>query len=194
MIVSPAPPVDDLHLDPVDLAAYQDGDPQAHLDAALAAIRAYVGWHIAPVRTETVAVDIPPWSRGVGLPTLCLLAVVPVDQDGIPFDLEPALEWTRSGLVTWPCDLAGTYYDARPTTAWLTITHGYPALPAEVHDTAMRLATRSQVSPLGGGSQTVGPFSVSIPGAITADGGGTGYGVPLADRVSLDRYRIPRVA
>lgn len=68
------------------------------LSAALAAVRRWCGWHVTPVRTESVVVD-GSGSTVLALPTLRLLELISVTEDGETVDVSD-LEWSSSGLVS----------------------------------------------------------------------------------------------
>lgn len=120
-----------------DLSSYQSKDPQQALDAALATVRSYCGWHIAPSETDTLSV----WSHdgcSVFLPTLNLTAVTSVVQDAVT--LSPSTYTFESfGVIK---AAPGTRFS---TTSRVTVafTHGYSETPADVKDVALGLAQRS---------------------------------------------------
>lgn len=97
----------------------------ATIASAVDSIRDDVGWHIAPVRTETLLLDSD-GGRLLVLPTLRLVAVTSVrdvtDPDS-PVDLD---DWrkTRSGMLYrrsgWPCGFE---------TIEVTIQHGFTSWP-----------------------------------------------------------------
>lgn len=78
---------------PGDVEQYTKGrlsqtDPETvrFLDAALAKVRRYCGWHVSPVRTETILLD----GNGVSylpLPTLKIVELVSVTEDDVALDL-----------------------------------------------------------------------------------------------------------
>lgn len=145
---------------------------------ACAAIRAYCGWHIAPVITEDVTVD----GSGGGvqlLPTLRLLDVAAVTNDGQSV-ADP--QWSESGVIrgVW----TGRY---RGVTA--TITHGYETCPAEVLAVAksMAVAGATAAATPGVKRMTSGPYSVEF-----SEGAMAGPGVITeAHAAILDRYKLP---
>jgi hypothetical protein len=75
-----------------DLVAYTDGrladDGEAvrMLAAALKVARNKVGWHVSPVRTETITIDGPD-SRVLFLPTMKLNTLTSVKENGTTLDL-----------------------------------------------------------------------------------------------------------
>lgn len=70
-------------------------DPELAVNAALAAARRFVGWHVSPVITETVIIDGPD-SRILNLPTRKVVTMIGVTEDGIDLDLD-TLSWSAGG-------------------------------------------------------------------------------------------------
>ncbi len=145
-------------------------DEQAdRMDAASAEIRRWCGWHIAPVLTQTFTVD------GAGslvcLPTLRLVDVVAVSQDGVATDLT-TLEWSHDGYIK---GLSST----KLRGVQVTIQHGFESVP-DLEQVIRDLASRAQ--PAGVKSRTNGQMSVTyeVPGLMQHERG------------QLALYRLPR--
>lgn len=144
-------------------------DEDAWADA-VAKVRGYCGWHIAPVVTEDIVLD-GPGGPVVALPTLRLVDLVSITDDGSAVT-DP--EWSRSGIVRryhWT-------HKYRGITA--TIEHGYDAWPDDLTQATLELVnapTTARVS-----SVTSGTHQVSF--ATSAE-------TPTSD--TLDRYRLPFV-
>ena len=137
-----------------------------------ALIRAYCGWHVAPVITETVTVD-GPGKDVLCLPTLHLLDLVDVLNDTTP--VQP--EWSQAGFarrVCWTGKLRGI-------TA--TLTHGYDDCPLEVVAAGRRLTQTASMAT--GSSIRVGAVSIS-GGQVDSSSGIDPYCSAI-----LDRYRLP---
>lgn len=168
--------------DTTQLASYRDGDPALLLAAAEAAVRAYCGWHIAPVRTEDVVVN-GSGGQVLGLPTMLLETVNTITEDGATVAVSD-VSWSRVGYLhrtqPWTSSLRGV-------TA--NITHGYDDVPAEVRAVVLSVAARAVVSPDGVVRQQVGGVSVTF----SQNGFNVAGGVALLDheRAALDRYRLP---
>lgn len=161
--------------------------------AAQASIRAYCGWHIAPVLTETVTVTTRHISRDLRLPTLKLLEVLSVEtlddwqtgrQQWRARD-EHEYEWDTDGLLRlttgghWPRALQGVR---------VTIRHGYE--PDEVPDVlalADAIEKRARMNLGGVASQSVNGASVSYQTA-----GGAPLSVPLLqiEKQALAAYTL----
>lgn len=169
-------------------------DPAAPVDwaaAAQAAIRAWCGWHIAPVLTETVLLDVRHVSRDLQLPTTRLLETVSVEvidsreETGWRELAEHEYQWSEAGVLRrtdclcWPKGFR---------TVRVTMRHGYE--PAEVPDVlgiADKLASRARVNSSGVASQSVNGASVSYQ---------TAGGAPLAamllqiEKQALAAYKV----
>lgn len=157
-----------------DLLEPQEGVDPDSLDAAVASVRAFCGWHIAPSRTETVTVD----SYGSGtviLPSLHVTEVASVTVDGTP--VTDFTSRANGILDTWLW--TSRYYPRNGVV--VTFTHGYDECPADVREVVVSLAKGNT----GGGTVRVGQISV------TAAEGSTGLGSP-SDR--LAPYRRPKLA
>jgi hypothetical protein len=63
-----------------------DAETQRALDAALARVRRFCGWHVSPARTETLTVDCP-WSSLLILPTMKIRSITSITVDGNAVDL-----------------------------------------------------------------------------------------------------------
>ncbi|MBB3752609.1 hypothetical protein FHT44_005121 [Mycolicibacterium sp. BK634] len=80
-------------LTPADVEEYTDGrlpqganGTQRALNAALARVRNYCGWHVSPVRSETI-VKNGTNDRWLSLPTLKIVEVTEVTECGVVLDL-----------------------------------------------------------------------------------------------------------
>lgn len=166
-----------LPLDVGDLEAFQAGNPQFSLEAAVAAVRSYCRWHIAPVVTETVSVQ----GSGAGtliLPTLRLTGVASVTDDlGVAADLTLA-KWSTAGVIQ------STYWWSAWRKFTVVFTHGYDALPADVRGVILSLADAG-TSGVGGRVRQVGQVTYDNGGSASADD------LTGAQKAILDRYRLP---
>jgi hypothetical protein len=145
-----------------DLDAFREGDVNVNLEAAVAAIRGYCRWHIAPVRTETLTLDAN--GSTVILPTLYATAVV-LEVDGTTID---EADYT---LHPGYLQLRGCWTNG---TVTVTLTHGYEELPADLRRVALSMADEG-TSP-GGRLKSAGPFVYELSES--------------ADTEVLDRYRL----
>lgn len=165
-----------------DVAAYSQGllaetDSRTNLllAGALAAARAYCGWHVIPEVEATVTID-GPGSPLLVLPTLRLVDLTELSEDGTTVDLA-SVEWSGRGLVrkaTRGC-WTGKY---RGITA--AINHGFATAPD------FNAAVLAAVDRVGaGGGETVGPFKFPDTGSASA-----GSTFSAAEKAILDLYRL----
>lgn len=153
-------------------------DEQAFV-AAADAVRAYCGWHVAPVVEETLTLD----GRGGGrliLPTLRVVDILTLTVDGMIVD-EP--EWSTAGVL-W-----GRFPD-RPRSVTVTLQHGYETAPTDL----VALITAVTAA----GSVAATPASAQVDDArITFAAPAAPYtvgGFTAGQRSLLDRYRLPVLA
>jgi len=153
------------------------GVDQSAWDAAVAAIRGYCHWHIAPVAVETVAIDAV--DGRLVAPTLRLVSVDTILWGGVSSDL--TLVTTTGNTINRSYRFTGR--------ATVTITHGWPVLPADLAEAAKALvavqaaaASAPGVAALGSGSHTVRFGSAAEAGYA---------GMPAQIAATLDRYWIP---
>lgn len=161
--------------DPPDLADYP-GAPfsQQVVDGAVGALRRRAGWHIAPLKTETVTVDGSD-TRLLVLPTLQLTAVSEVrDVSGTSPVVLHNWSAARAGMLRradgWPCGFLAVAAD---------ITHGYVECPPDLLSVIATLCTLSttngQVE-----QESLGSWSVTLREALSQQQAET-----------LDAYTIP---
>jgi hypothetical protein len=170
-----------------DLNGFPGGPfSQEMVDVAVAAIRSEVGWHIAPVVTETLSL----WSNGshnLLLPSLRVVSVQSVVAAGVAvtaFQVAPGCLLQRFGY--YPAGL-GSWYQP-PLLRWpvgpvdVTLTHGFDSAQDLIPAIAARLfaLTRDRSVQV----QTDGPFSTTYRADVETDGGDP----------AVSRYRIPVVA
>ena len=156
---------------------------EATLAAVSAAIRAWCGWHVAPV-LECHA-DVTGDGRILSLPTLALESVDGITVDGSEVDLA-GVQTLSSGLVRlrcghWPSDWGGVSVD---------FTSGFeldqvPDLGAVV----AQVASNAMAGAPGVQSERAGEVSITY----NATGYGVAGGVTLLDRdkAILAPYRLP---
>ena len=165
---------------PDDLDAYLSGDPAAALTAAEAAVRAFCRWHVAPVRPETVKVDV---SAGVAfLPSLHVVSVESVTVDGVAAS---GFQWLENGVIL---DLRGH----RDGEVEVSMTHGFAADSTEgevLRSTILAVAARAQASPSGVVRTQVGQISETY----SQTGFNQAGGVSLldSDKAALAPFRLP---
>lgn len=151
------------------------------LDAAEAAVRAYCGWHVAPVVLETVTVD-GSGSEALFLRSLRVVDVTGVVQDGQELDID-GLEWSQDGFMRsprgrWTRKLRGVT---------VTMSHGFDSVP-DVVEIVRAISERAGVSPAGVVREQAGQVSLSY--AQTASGVAGGVVLMDHERAMLDRYKL----
>ena len=151
---------------------FSDSDWQA----AVGAVRAYCGWHVAPSVTEEVTVDGSGGSVQF-LPTLYLTGVQDVTADGRVVS-DP--EWSQHGMLRGvrSCRFRGVV---------ATITHGYDSFPVEVEAVARDMA--SSAGRTGASGMLAGPYQVTYPSGDAGREAGV-VGMSGMQRDVLDRYRL----
>lgn len=133
-----------------DVAQYTEGrldpnDPETQraLDAALAKVRHFCGWHVSPVMQMTVILDRSRWSTLI-LPTLKLVSLDAVSVDGVAVDLTNVrISREAPGVIATK--------DSRPFGGYpmlndpgygaisVTMTHGFTAAEAaDFRDAVLR--------------------------------------------------------
>lgn len=115
-------------LETADVEQYTKGrlaasDPETArlLDAALKAVRRYCGWHVTPVRTDTGLVVDGPGGRLLSLPTLQLVELVAITEDGNALDVAD-LHYSAAGLVR---KKSGRSWSHRYGALSVTMRHGF---------------------------------------------------------------------
>lgn len=152
--------------------------------AALATIRAYCGWHVTPVKTETLTVD-GNGRREIQLPTGRITDITKVLNEGQ--DITSEIEWSTDGTLRWHRPLT-----TKMRGVQITLTHGWdeadvPDLMLMVRDIAARSTTAPAVNLMS--ANTAGPFTATLQ---TRPGGGAMSGPALFafEKRALDTYRV----
>jgi hypothetical protein len=147
----------------------------AQVDAAVGALRAHAGWHIAPSKTETLTVDGSGAHRQV-LPTLHLTAVTEVRDTSREDAVEiTSYRWSAAGILSRTC---GCFPDGFQAVE-ADVVHGYDECPPELLASLAAAITSGSVT--GVASRTVGPFSESYRDVT----GGAFSGYPAVARHTL---------
>ena len=143
---------------------------QASIDAALAAIVAVCGWHIAPVKQEKV--QVPGGSSLILLPSLHVTDVVSVKDMESGRDL-PGYGWLEKGMV----HLRGR----APRFVEVVFEHGFDAFPQDLLGVVAALAS---VVKQGGRitAESLSGHSISIDASEAASS--------VQDPI-LARYKVP---
>lgn len=147
---------------------------QTRLDQAIADIRSYCGWHIAPVFTETKTLDGP--GRSVLLlKSQRVIDVASVRENGRELVEGTDYEWSEAGMLRRRCGWTDRYRGVV-----VEFTHGYDVVPAELVALIFDVATAAAAVPVGERREKIGPFEL---GGATVEFEPHQYAI-------LDRYRI----
>lgn len=128
---------------------------QDDVDRAVATVRRLAGWHVWPVREETITVDTP-GDPLIILPTLRVEDVIDVTVEGQQVDMD-TVSWSADGMITLQRAPRGLRRVA------VTLRHGFESAP-DLAGVCLKMADRSvQVQ----GSVSVGGISVGATAGIT---------------------------
>jgi hypothetical protein len=175
-------------LSPLDVENYTQGrlnrdDPETVrvLAAALGAARRYCGWHVTPVLSAVQMTVDGPGSPLLVLPTLRMVAMSSLTEDGVAVDLS-TVRWSSRGLVRkknrcrWTCEYGGIV---------ATITHGFDDAEAWQSAVLSLIDRWSQLSD-GGEARVIGPFQYDT----TREAAGSAF--TDVERFILDSYALEK--
>jgi hypothetical protein len=150
-------------------------------DFAIAEVRGYCGWHIAPEVTEDVTLD-GTLSTVLRLPTLKLVELnsLSICEHVIDVTEHSEVEWSAGG---WLRRAAGFGGQLRGVVA--NITHGFETMPLDVPAVIDGIADRSGWIT----DQYVQVGQVRV--ATGGDGAPIGGELSSSDIAVLDRYKLP---
>ena len=153
-----------------------------------AAVRAWCGWHVAPVIDETLQMDGPGGDLLV-VPTLRLVDVLSVSQrcrgrDSAVEVIDPLdLEWSRAGLIRsvwrWSTRLGGIT---------LAVRHGFDSEAVGLAGVVAAVVARQATAPTGAVKETAGPLSVQW--SATSPGVSGGVALLEHEKSFLAPYRL----
>lgn len=153
-----------------------------YLAAAEAAVRAYCGWHVAPVIEETLTLD-GSGENALFLPSLRVESIIAANNDGT--DLNPDdLEWSAKGYLRAPFAF---YWTNRLRGVRIQLRHGFAEVP-DIVEIVRAMAARAANSPDTSIRDQVG--TVSTFASQTAQGVAGGVVLMEHERKMLQRYRI----
>jgi len=148
---------------PTELATSLVVTDDDRLAAAEALVRAFCGWHIAPVRQSTMHASFADGT--VVLPTLHLVSVDSVvTDDGTVLD-PSTYRTTESGVLRRVYPTFWQSFTHEPFHWWgvdevaVTFTHGYDEPPPEVTAAVVAIAQQAKAALPGLKSKSTGPFS-----------------------------------
>ncbi|MFT8180658.1 hypothetical protein ACLXNF_24045, partial [Mycobacteroides chelonae] len=130
-----------------------DTETERLLAAGLAYVRQFCGWHVTPVKTgHEVELD-GPGGRLLALPTLKLIALTQVTEDGHPVDVS-SLYVSKRGLVR---KKGGGFWSPHYGAITVTMDHGIDDADA-FNAAVLSFIDRMSKAPTGGDPIAVGPF------------------------------------
>ncbi|QDF72353.1 hypothetical protein [Mycobacteroides chelonae] len=130
-----------------------DAETARLLAAGLSYVRQFCGWHVTPVKTgHEVELD-GPGGRLLALPTLKLIALAEVTEDGQPVDVS-SLYVSKRGLVR---KKSGGFWSPHYGAITVTMDHGIEDADA-FNAAVLSFIDRSSKAPTGGDPIAVGPF------------------------------------
>lgn len=166
-----------------------DADETARLlSVGLNTARRYCGWHVTPVVADDVVTLDGPGSPLLVLPTMRLVSLTTVVEEGTTADLT-YVEWSARGLLRKRAGYAGGEYGLgycwTNRFAGLTVTmdHGFVDAP-EWQSAVLSFIDRTSLAASVGGRETVGPFSFPVTTVIA----GTAF--TDTEKALLDLYRL----
>ncbi|OZF40754.1 hypothetical protein CH296_00410 [Rhodococcus sp. 14-2496-1d] len=158
---------------------------RSFLAAATLAVRNYCGWHVFPVKERTIVEDGSGATELI-LPTLRVVEITAITENGVALIPEIDFEWSQMGMVR------------RSYGAW---TNRYRSISVSLRDgyshaddlvlTIYALAARAASSPSGAVADNAGPFTFSA--AQLSAGSGGGLGLFAHEQAILDVYRLPSI-
>ncbi|MDK7904862.1 hypothetical protein [Winkia sp. UMB0889B] len=154
--------------------------------AATAAIRRYCGWHIAPVKKETIILD-GRYRYGLALPTKKLVELISVevsDGAGAWSDITDSVSWSDAGMLS----RNGAPFPGRFRSVRVTFGHGYTLEEAaDVVAVAVELGKRASAGASNIVRKQAGPFSVTFGSQNGVVGG---LGLLEQEKAILESYRV----
>ena len=151
----------------------------SQIEATLSSIRALCGWHVFPVKEETLTVDAV-GGRLLRLPTMRIEDVLEVKAAGEVIDPN-RYGWSASGML----ELYEGEFPNRFRSVQVTLRHGYAEAP-ELLRVAAEIVKRGVLAGTGG-NVSVGSISVGAP----AGGGAGGSITPMSTEWRIiDQYKL----
>lgn len=174
---------------PQEVEAYTKGKLKAadlRVPAALAAvsrsIRRRAGWHIWPLVTAHTLVLDGPGGAVLSLPTLKLVTLTSIDDDGTVYPVEDLRISRETGLIK---KRSGAHWSTEYGAITVVMDHGEEEVP-DLANLALKLVSRGLASTMGATREQAGALSVNW--SMTTQGVAAGI-VPTQDeRTLMDSY------
>ena len=148
------------------------------LAAGLSAARQFCGWHVTPVRTDTGIELDGPGGRILALPTLKLIDLAAVTENGVQIDIAD-LHVSKRGLVSKKGGLWAANYGA----ITVTMTHGIEDA-ADFNAAVLSFIDRASLAATGGRARVIGPFQYDTDAMVA------GSAFSDVERALLEQYRL----
>lgn len=160
--------------------ASDDQETEVVLARSLAAVRRWCGWHVTPVTAQSLTID-GPGGQLLRLPTLCVVELTSITEDGLDVDLE-SLQWSLAGLVRKD---SGAAWTSRFGGIAVEMSHGFtdqqvPDFESAVLSVADRMSQTTE-----GTAISVGPFRFSEDKT-------SGSSFTTVELSILEQYRLER--
>jgi hypothetical protein len=159
--------------------AEADANTARQLASALSLARRYCGWHVTPVKTDSLVTIDGPGGQLLVLPTLRLIQLAGLTEDGNTVDAD-TISASARGLLRkkdgscWTDQLGGID---------VSMVHGFADAP-EWQSAVLSYIDRTSLAIGGGGREVVGPFQFTE--AATAEGSP----FTSAEKMLLDLYKL----
>lgn len=178
--------------DDEDWAEYQNHSAEYYLRVAGSAIRKYLGWHLSPIREETL--EVPIGQRGIiMLPTRRLLSIesLVIADNALTTDdyIWDTSGWIETGQYYYRVDGSIPVPSASSRLATVTFTHGYAEVPLEVKQVAFEMTEQVMTAPVGNVAQMSTPAGYRIQLSAPAE-----FAVNPGQERLLAPYRLLGVA
>lgn len=147
-------------------------------DVARSVARRFCGWHVTPVNEDDVVTLDGPRSPLLVLPTLRLIELGGVVEDGVTLNVAN-LHWSTRGLVR---KKSGANWSRNYGAIVVTMTHGFEA--AEALDFTAAVSSYAERSEASDKPRVVGPFQWDSK--AMADGSA----FSVVERSLLEQYRL----
>ena len=161
-----------------------DPETQRMLDAALAAARREVGWHVSPVINETINMD-GPGGYLLRLPTMKIVDLTEIVNDGTTVDLSTV---TVSAQVGWRISLTQGCWSWKDAAITVTLDHGFTADEAPDWRQAILSMVNQMMELVVAGRPDADLSSKQVDDVVYK--WGAGYALPGAQPI-LEKYQLP---
>lgn len=153
------------------------------LGSAVAAARRWCGWHVSPMLVGHVVKLDGRGGRMLRLPTLQLVNLTSVVEDGVTLDVS-SLYVSSLGMVE---KKSGAPWSTRFGAITVTMDHGFDDAP-DFDSAVLSLVNRESLAPAGGRPSAVGPFKWDL------DPIGANSAFTVGEQAKLEQFRLERPA